>query len=134
MGNLTAILRRHARGLALVLSIAMLLPILASVFPTPAMSAEEQLMADLGNSVCSPNVFQHQPGEKDQPAGMHGQCCILCGTQLLVLAPPEQPAIVLEAHRRQQEAVQVATLDVAPRERPCLDSSSPRGPPHSLSA
>lgn len=112
----------------------MLLPIVASLLPAPAMSAEQQLMADLGNSVCSPNSSQHQPGDKGQPAGMHAQCCILCGTQVLVLAPPEQPAIVLAAHRRLQEAVQVATLDVAPRERPCLDSSSPRGPPHALSA
>ncbi len=112
----------------------MLLPIVASLLPAPAMSAEQQLMADLGYSVCSPNSSQHQPGNKGQPAGMHGQCCILCGAQHLVLAPPEQPAIVLAAHRRQQEAVQVVTLDSNPRERPCLDNSSPRGPPHALSA
>ena len=112
----------------------MLLPILVAMFPAPAMSAEQQLLADIGNGVCSPKGSQHQTDDKNLPSGPHGQCCILCSAQGLGLAPPDQQAVVLLALRRLQEAEQVAARDVAPRDGPLLDTASPRGPPRILPA
>lgn len=110
---------------ALALVLALLVPTLVAALPTPAFSAEQQLLADLGQNICG----HGQSGDQDKglPAD-HSQCCVLCGMSHHVFVP--QSSVVVA-----EPQLVVATFSSTPiviallHAPPDMRATAPRGPP-----
>jgi hypothetical protein len=130
MKTLMASLRSRARIPALVLLLAILAPLFVAVLPAPAISAEQQLLADIAASYCSDHG-QQQPTDHNLPADHH-QCCILCAAPAHVLAPGDATLIIEAALERFKQPKQQAALATILDGAPALEWASPRGPPTHL--
>jgi Protein of unknown function (DUF2946) len=119
---------------SLALLLAFFAPVILGVLPTPSLSAEQQLLADLSSNICSQNINHQQSGDKNIPPDQHGQCCVLCATQAHALAVSDTPAVVVAERERLQQLQQASAAHFIPRGAPPLDSASPRGPPNVFSA
>lgn len=131
MNNLLAITRLHARLPALVLLLAILAPLFITLLPAPALSAEQQLLADISASYCADNGQHQQPSDQNQPADHH-QCCILCASPGHVLAAADATPIIEATLKRLQQPQQQAALQITFKSAPTLEWASPRGPPANL--
>jgi Protein of unknown function (DUF2946) len=118
---------------SLALLLAFIAPVLLGIMPTPALSVEQQLMADLSGNICSQIAPRGQSGDKNLPTDHHSQCCILCAGQTYSFVVADTPAIVSIELERSQQPQQAIEAKFIPRGFPSLDSASPRGPPTLLS-
>jgi hypothetical protein len=113
---------------ALLVALALLLPTITSALPTPARSAEQQLIIDITQNVCSQDHSQND--QNQMPADMH-KCCILCSPQALASSanstPLDTPNYVLI---RIERRLAISALPHAP---PDLRATAPRGPPLNFS-
>ncbi len=132
MNKLLASFRLRAHIPALVLLLAILAPVFIAVLPAPAMSAQQQLFADIASSLCVEHGRQQQQDNQNLPADHH-QCCILCAAQSHGLAPADATLMITSALKRLQQPVQQAALLIILKRTPPLEWASPRGPPAPLS-
>jgi Protein of unknown function (DUF2946) len=130
MFELAAILLKKLRNLsALTLIFAILAPTLIGILPSPALSAEQQLMLDLGQNICSQN---QSGGEQRRSHEDHLKCCILCVAEHHVFLNNSSPSPVTSALVISTSLVNQRYAVAFPRAPPDLRSSAPRGPPNSL--
>ena len=115
---------------ALAIMLAILAPTLISILPMPAMSAEQQLLMDLGQNICSQN---QSSGDHQQNHDDHMKCCVLCVTQHHVFVQSASPKLATAHAITSTPQAQNYYVLAYPRAPPDLRASAPRGPPTSLS-
>ena len=133
MSNLVAKFRLRARFPALALLLAFLAPVFITVLPVPAMSAEQQFLADIATNYCAESGKHLQSGDQNLPADHH-QCCILCATSNHVLVSAGSAPVIEAALNRLQQPEQQAALQIILKTAPTLEWASSRGPPANLAA
>ncbi|MEO6607385.1 MAG: DUF2946 family protein [Aestuariivirga sp.] len=131
MRSLLPMFRLRARVPAVVLLMAILAPLFLGLLPTPAVSAEQQLLADIASSYCAQNGEHQQPGDHNQSTEHH-ECCILCASSVHALAGADATPIIEETLQRLKQPEQQAALQITPKGAPALEWASPRGPPTNL--
>ena len=122
-------MRFLCRGLAAAMALAMILPVLMTLLPQPALSAAAALDRDLMHALCDPSGGPHDEDGPQKQAD-HGNC-ILCGNSCPACSPTLTPAGAAFATRP------ALTVPATPREHVALapplqaliDASPPRGPP-----
>jgi hypothetical protein len=114
------------RSFTLAVLLALLLPTLLGILPAPALSAEQQLLLDSTQNICS-QISEHK-NQKQQP-NAHHQCCILCNVQSLAL--PQYIAVTIAT----PSAIGNVSIkfnwriSALPRAPPDLRATAPRAPP-----
>ena len=120
-------LRRKRRGIISWVIAALVLPLLISLAPQPALSADAALDRAIAESLCGTTAPASQQGQHQD----HTQHCILChsGTMCCTVALPAGGA--LAAPGRQASAESRLTLYAVHRPSVALrrDGSPPTGPP-----
>ena len=113
------------RTLVLAVVLALCAPALVTLLPTPALSAEQQLIADLGQSICSHSSSDEK--NHGTPATGH-ECCVLCITTHHVFVSPN-----IEATGQLQfvtyKIYSIFPPSTQPNAPPDLRATAPRGPP-----
>ena len=118
-------LKNLRRTLVLAVVLALCAPALVSLLPTPALSAEQQLIVDLGQNICSHSSSDQK--NHGTPATGH-ECCVLCVTSHHIMAAPSiETADQLQAITYQLDSVFPASMQ--PNAPPDLRATAPRGPP-----
>jgi hypothetical protein len=133
MTSRLAMFRLRARVPAVVLLMAILAPFFVGLLPAPAMSAEQQLLADIASSYCAQNGEHQQSGDHNQSTEHH-ECCILCASTAHVLASADATPIIEATLQRLKQPEQQAALHIIFKDSPPLEWASPQGPPMGLSA
>ena len=121
--------RKAKRLPAWALLLAILTPTLLGLLPAPALSAEQQLLFDTNQHICS-----QLPPDQDQKQlpRQHEQCCILCSVPdtAILQADTEQQALLI--HRDAQTIDSNYAVSALRRAPPDLRSTAPRAPPINL--
>ena len=131
MNNLLTKFRLHVCIPALAPLLAILGSLFVTILPAPAMSAEQQLLADIASSYCAETGKHQQQGEQNLPADYH-QCYIMCASAGHVLAAGHATPVIKAALKRLQQLEQQAELQIILKSAPPLEWASPRGPPANL--
>jgi hypothetical protein len=124
-GNVLKALRVCRGWVATLLLAAFLVPIVLSLLPKAASSAEQVFLADVSRGICTTD---RQPGKPAMPV-QHDMCCVLCATG--GSPPPAGKAVALEI----APPLDIRRLVLIPEElqspRPGLHRTPaiPRGPP-----
>ncbi len=125
-----AIVRKARKLSALFLMLAILAPALASIMPTPALSAEQQLLFDIGQNICSQN---HQGDSHRQSHDDHMKCCVLCTTQSHYFHAGHTANSFTAPHVVSTKSIRYNFIVAIPRAPPDLRATAPRAPPAPLS-
>jgi Protein of unknown function (DUF2946) len=114
------------RVIVLTLLVALCTPSFATLLPTPALSAEQQLIVDLGQNICSHS--RSESGDQNKPDSGH-ECCVLCAAShqiLLVQNSGATPDPLQLVSYRIEPFYPAANR---PRGPPDLRATGPRAPP-----
>ena len=118
-------MRTVRRNCALAVVLALLAPMLVAVLPTPALSAEQQLLADLSQNICG----HSQSGDQDKrlPAD-HSQCCVICVASHHVFVA-QAPAVASGPLHIVAIANLAHVIYHSVHAPPDMRATAPRGPP-----
>jgi hypothetical protein len=120
---------RYTRKIcAWLLLVTLLLPTMLSIAPTPALSAEQQLIFEITQHVCSQNPSQHSPHQKQ----VHESCCILCAFQNFLFASDFGIISISKWPENSSAINPVYFSELFTRAPPDVRATPPQGPPSSI--
>lgn len=120
-------LRRKRRGIISWVIAALVLPLLISLAPQPALSAEAALDRAIAESLCGTTAPASQQGQHQD----HTQHCILChsGAMCCTVALPAGGALTAPGRQGFGESPLALRRDTRPSASFHRDGTPPTGPP-----